>query len=175
MTTRHIHRAEPSECAPYYHKYCAMVSDDVLGQLESQRASTRALLDGLDDATALHRYAPGKWSVKEVLGHLIDCERVFTYRAMRFARGDGTELPGFDENAWVPEGRFDDRPVAELAAEFGAVREASIAMFRGLPATTHLRKGVANGHPVTVRALAMILAGHEAHHVAILRERYGVG
>lgn len=175
MTTLHIRKAEPGEYAPYYQKYVDLVGADVLGQLESQHASTHALLERLDEQKALHRYAPGKWSVKEVIGHIADGERVFAYRALRFARADETPLPGFDENTWVPEGLFDARPVAELAAELATVRAASLALFHGLPANTHLRRGRANDNPVTVRALATIIAGHEAHHVAILRERYGVG
>lgn len=175
MTTLHISKAEPGEYAPYYQKYVDRVSGDVLAQLESQHASTHALLERLDEHRAMHRYAPGKWSVKEVIGHLADAERVFAYRALRFARADATELPGFDENEWVPEGLFDARPIADMAAEFAAVRAATLALFRGLPASTHVRRGVANGQPVTVRGLATIIAGHEAHHVAILREKYGLG
>ena len=110
-----------------------------------------------------------------MVGHLADAERVGAYGALRFARADKTELPGFDENAWVPEGLFDARPIADLAHEFAAVRASSLALFRGLPASVLLRRGVANGQPCTVRGLAAILAGHEAHHVAILRERYGIG
>lgn len=174
MTTSRILAPEPGEYAPYYQKYVDKVSDDILGRLESQHASTHALLERLTEQQAMFRYAPGKWSVKEVVGHLIDAERVFAYRALRFARADATELPGFDENAWVPEGRFDTRSIADLAAEFAAVRAATLALFHGLPESTHTRRGVANGNPMSVRALAMIMAGHEAHHVALLRERYGV-
>ncbi len=174
MTTIRILPPEPGEYAPYYQKYVDQVSDDIVGRLESQHASTHALLEHLTEQQAMHRYAPGKWSVKEVIGHLIDAERVFAYRALRFARADATELPGFDENAWVPEGRFDARSIGDLAAEFAAVRAATLALYHGLPESTHTRRGVANGNPMSVRALAMIIAGHEAHHVALLRERYGV-
>lgn len=174
MTTLHVRKAEPGEYAPYYQTYVGHVADDVLTQLEAQHHSTHALLERLDEQKALHRYAAGKWSVKEVVGHMADAERVFAYRALRFARADQTELPGFDENAWVPEGLFDARPIADLAHEFASVRAATLALFRGLPVSSLMRAGRANGQPCTVRGLASIIAGHEAHHVRILRERYGL-
>ena len=106
---------------------------------------------------------------------MADAERVFAYRALRFARGERTALPGFDERAWVPAGRFDARTIASLVDELGAVRAATIALFRGLPSEASFCAGEANGAAVSVRALAYIIAGHEAHHVAVLRERYGIG
>jgi uncharacterized damage-inducible protein DinB len=175
MTTVTVPRPEPSEYAPYYERYISKVPPgDLVKQLEDQRRETQQLLGGLPDAKALHRYAPGKWSVKEVVGHVTDTERVFCYRALRFARGDEQPLLGFDEKAWVPAGRFDARPLDDLAAELDAVRRATIALFRGLDAEALARRGTANNNPVTVRALAWIIAGHERHHLAILRERYGV-
>ncbi len=171
-----IARPAAGEYAPYYGKYIEKVPhDDALASLATQAEDTLRLVRGLDDARALHRYAPGKWSVKEVLGHVSDAERVFAYRALRIARADETPLAGFDENAYVPAGRFDARPVESLAAEFAAVRAATLALFRALDADALLRRGTASGQPVSVRALAWIIAGHERHHHALLVERYGLG
>jgi len=173
MTATAIPRPAATEHSPYYATYITKVPDgDVLKMLEEQRRETQALLAGVSDATALHRYAPGKWSVKEVIGHLSDTERVFCYRALTFARGDETALPGFDEKGWTPAGRFDGRSLMDLAGEFDAVRRATIALFSGMDAEALARRGTANKNPITVRALAWIIAGHERHHVAILRERY---
>ncbi|NOT34337.1 MAG: DinB family protein [Candidatus Eisenbacteria bacterium] len=174
-STLPIPRPAANEYAPYYGRYIDRVTgDDALASLESQIVETLALLAGLDDARSLHRYAPGKWSVKEVVGHLTDAERVFAYRALRFARADRTPLPGFDENVYVPEGRFDARPMRDIASDFRLVREASLALFRSLDAEALVRVGEANQSPMSVRALAWVLAGHELHHVTILRERYGL-
>lgn len=175
MTTATIPRPEPSEYAPNYEAYISRVpKGDLLKVLEEQRLATQQLLAALPEARALHRYAPGKWSVKEVVGHVTDSERVFAYRALRFARADDKPLQGFDENAWVPPARFDARSLKDLAAELDAVRGATIALFRGLDAEALTRRGTANDNSVSVRALAWIIAGHERHHVGILHERYGV-
>jgi len=171
--TAMIPRPDATEYAPSYDAYISKVPDgDLLETLEAQRRQTRQLLAGLTEAKALHRYAPGKWSVKEVVGHLADSERVFCYRALRFARGDQTPLAGFDEKAYTPAGGFDTRTVADLAAELDAVRRATIALLGSLDAEALARRGTANGREVSVRALAYIIAGHERHHLAILRERY---
>jgi len=162
------------EYAPYYGKYVALVGPDVLAALEAQARSTAALLAATPEAKGGHRYAEGKWSVKEVIGHLADGERVFAYRALRFARTDATELPGFDENVYVPAGKFDRRTLADVAAEFAAVRAATLAFARSLDDEALARRGSANNTPVSVRALVAIIAGHELHHVKILRERYGL-
>ena len=122
----------------------------------------------------MHRYAPGKWSVKEVVGHMIDGERVFSYRALRVARADTTPLPGFDENAWVPAAHFDRRPMPDLVADYQTVRAATVALFSSFEEEALVRMGTANDQPISVRALAHMIAGHELHHVAILRERYGL-
>ncbi len=173
MTTATIPRPDASEYAPFYGTYVGTVPEgDLLQLLEEQRRATQALLAGIPEPRALHRYAPGKWSIKEVVGHLLDSERVFCYRALRFARGDQTALSGFDENVYVPAGKFDARPLGELAAELDAVRRATIALFGSFDAAALARRGTANGKEVSVRALAYIVAGHERHHVAILRERY---
>jgi len=175
VTAAAIPRPVAAEYAPYYGRYIDKVPDgDLLRTLEDQGRETQAVLAGLSEAKALHRYAPGKWSVKEVIGHVTDTERVFSYRALRFARGDATALPGFDENAWVPAGSFDARSLADLAAELDAVRRATLALFRGLDAAALARRGTASDNAVSVRAIALIIAGHERHHVALLHERYKV-
>lgn len=161
------------EHAPYYARYTALVpGGDIVAALHRQRDDVSGLLSGLTAERAEYRYAPGKWSVKEVLGHIMDAERVFAYRALRFARGDETALPGFDEAAWMPFGEFDARTLADVLAEYRATRDATLALLRGLPPAAMLRGGEASGHHVTVRGLAWIMAGHELHHLTILRERY---
>ena len=174
MTTTAIPRPEPSEYVPYFETYISKLppKGSLLEVLEDQRRETQELLAGLSEAKALYRYAPEKWSIKEVVGHLMDTERVFCYRALRFARADELPLQGFDEKAWVPTGQFDARSLKDLAAELDVVRRATIALFRGLDGEALARRGIANNNPITVRALAWIIAGHERHHVAILRERY---
>jgi len=175
-TAHPIARPDADEHAPYFSKYVARVPGDDAGTaLATQLEATLALLAPLDDARARFRYAPGKWSVTEVVGHLRDAEFVFSYRALRFARGDATPLPGFDENAWVPEGRFDGRPLADLIEDWRAVRGATVRLFRSFEPEVLLRRGVANGSPMSVRAAAWNIAGHELHHRALLRERYGLG
>jgi uncharacterized damage-inducible protein DinB len=166
-------RPEPGEHAPSYDGYVRRVTaDDVVGALEAQEETTAALFAGLSPQRARHRYAPGKWSVQEVLGHLMDTERVMAYRALRIARGDGTPLAGFEENAYVAAADFDARPLEALLEEYRAVRRATVLFFRGLSGEAWTRRGVANGVEVTVRALAYIIAGHELHHGELLRTRY---
>jgi hypothetical protein len=168
-------RPTAAEHAPYYTKYLALVPEgDLLTILRGQGAATQALLAGLDDIRALSRYAPGKWSVKEIVGHVTDSERVFAYRALRIGRGDATPLPSFEHDDYVKVGGFDQRPIAELAAELAAVRAATLPLLASFDASAWLRIGTASGHPVSVRALAAITAGHERHHVGILREKYGL-
>lgn len=164
------------EYAPHYAGYVGRVpAGDVLARLRRQITETAALLRPLDAAKAAYRYAPGKWSVIEVAGHLCDAERIFAYRALRIARGDETPLAGFDENIYVPAGEFERRSIADVAAEFEAARAATVTLLGGLPEAAWTRWGVANGQRVTVRALAHIIAGHELHHVEVLRTRYGLG
>ncbi len=166
-------RPDPTEYAPYFERYLARVPEgDVVDLLAQQIEETVRLLSGLSEERARYRYAPGKWSVKEVVGHMADTERVLSYRALRFARGDETPLPGFDENALVANAGFDARPLADLLGEFEAVRRATVALFRGFPPEAARRRGVANEKTVSVRALAYIIAGHERHHRDILAERY---
>ena len=175
LTAPRIGRPGPGEHVDYYGKYIALVAgDDAFAALANQLDGSLAPLRRLDDERALHRYVPGKWSVKEVVGHLMDGERVFAYRALRFARGDETPLPGYDENLWVPSARFDRLPLGALLEGWSATRAATIELFRSLDGEALERRGVANGHPMSVRALAWIIAGHELHHRMILCDRYGV-
>ena len=163
----------PDEFAAYYAGYVARVpSGDVLATLARQIADTRRLVEEFGEARADHRYAPGKWTVREVVGHLADTERVFAYRAMRVARGDTTPLPAFDENAFVAHANFGRRPLADVLAELEIVRQATLALVRGLDDDALLRRGTASNNPITPRAVAYITAGHELHHTAILRDHY---
>jgi hypothetical protein len=177
MTTRQpsplIPRPGPDEYLAYYGKYITLVPDgDLLAVLREQNAETVKLLAGLSPGQGDFAYAPGKWTVKEVVGHLSDAERVFAYRALRFARADATDLPGFDENTYVPNGKFGVRTVADVLAEFQAVRAATLHLAQHLDGEALLRSGNASGSPMSVRALLHVIAGHERHHVALLRERY---
>jgi len=170
-----IARPEAEESLAYYHRYIARVSDEPLGQqLTGQLREVEQLFENVTDRTALGRYAEGKWSIKEILGHLCDTERIFTYRLLRIARADATPLAGYDENAYVPAGRFDGRPLPMLLAELRAVRLSTAALLEGLPEEAWARWGEANGSPITVRALAFIIVGHVAHHLGVLRDRYGL-
>ena len=169
-----IPKPSADEAAPYYFTYISLTGPDALATLEAQAAGTQRLIAATSEERGAHRYAEGKWSVKEVLGHLSDAERIFAYRALRFARADETALPGFEENHYVPMAGSDARTLADLAAELAAVRAASLALFRSFDEAALLRIGTASGYPMSVRAAAHVVAGHEAHHVAILRERYGL-
>jgi uncharacterized damage-inducible protein DinB len=166
-------RPAPDEYAPYYHDYVSLVPDgDVTAMLAEQLDETLELLRPLDDAQACSRYAPGKWSVKEVVTHLIDAERVFMYRALSFGRGATDSLPSFDENAWAPASAPDGIPLDELLDEFAAVRSATVSLLAHFPREAWARRGIASGKSVSVRALAWITAGHERHHRRVLQERY---
>jgi hypothetical protein len=165
-------RPDSTEYVPYFEKYINLVPDgEILAHLEQQIDGTASLLRDVSEPVAETRHAPYTWSVKEVVGHLIDCERIFGFRALCFARQDRNELPGFDENDYMQHVRFDARHLSSLVQEFELVRRSHIHFFRGLDGEAWHQCGIANGHPVTVRALAYIIAGHERHHVAILRQR----
>lgn len=159
----------PDHYAGYINRIAVGDPPAVFGR---QLAEIMALLSPLGEAQALTRYAPGKWSLKELVGHLSDSERILAARALRFARGDGTELPAFDEDAYVAAAGSDLRPLADLLGEFRRVREASIALFDSFDATQLDRRGVANGGLFSVRAKGWIIAGHADHHLAVIRERY---
>ncbi len=164
---------EATEYQPYYGRYISLVPGRDLSQtLDAQLAKSLGTLHHISEEKSLHRYAPGKWSIKEVLGHLIDAERIFTYRALRFARNDQTPLAGFDQDPYVAAAHFDARPWNELIAEFEHVRRSSILFFGALTPEELLRSGTASQNAITVRALGYIVAGHELHHMGILRDRY---
>jgi DinB superfamily len=166
-------RPQEGEFAPFYANYISQVpGDDALAVLESQRLQMAQLFAARSERDGSFRYAPGKWTVKEVLGHINDAERIFTYRALRIGRGDRIPLPGFEQEDYVRNGAFADRPLADLADEFAAIRAASILLFRSLPDEAWERKGIASEKEVSVRALAFITAGHQIHHRRILEERY---
>lgn len=166
-------RPEDNEYAHYYAGYIALVpGDDVVAALEAQRLHMMQMLSARSEREGNFRYGADKWSVKEVLGHMADAERVFTYRAMRIARGDQTPLQGFEQDDYVKNGGFGERKLADLADEFAAIRGGSIALFRSLNDTAWIRRGMASGKEVSVRALAFMTAGHELHHQRILEERY---
>lgn len=175
--TGRLGRPEPdTEYAPFYETYVSKVpEEDPLAVLEAQADQVRRLAAAVPEDRERFRYAPGKWSVREVFGHLADAERLFGYRALCIGRGDTTTpLPGFDEVRYMAEAGFDRVPLAELAAELAALRETNLTLLRRMDAAAWARIGNANGTPVSVRALAFIMAGHVRHHLGILRERYGV-
>lgn len=164
---------EVTEYQPYYARYVSLVRGPDLNQtLDTQLAQSLLFLQDIGEEKSLYRYAPGKWSIKEIVGHLADAERIFAYRALRFARNDHTPLPGFEQDPYVAAAHFDDRPWKHLIAEFEHVRRSSILFFHALTPEETLRSGTASENPITVRALGYIIAGHELHHMAVLRERY---
>jgi len=166
-------RPETNEYAPYYEKYVSLVPDgDLVETLARQNDDTLALLRTVAEERAGFRYEPGKWSIKQVVGHLIDAERIFAYRVLAIARGEQKPLPGMEQDEYMAHADFDARTLADLAEEFAHVRRANVLMLRGLDAAAWSRRGIASDNEVTVRALAYIIAGHEAHHVQILRTRY---
>ena len=175
MLATGLTRPADNEYAQHYAGYVGLVGeDDVLEQLQKQGRDAAALLARVDEERSHHRYAPGKWTIREVTGHLSDSERVFTYRALTFARGDATPLPPFDENAWAAVSNAESRSMNALVDEMKAVRAATLGLFRGFSATEWARWGTASGHKITVRALAYIVLGHEKHHLRVLGERYGL-
>ena len=168
-----IARPESDEYAPYYDRYISLVpGSDILGTLDVQRRQTMLLLCGREESDGDIRYAPGKWSVKEVLGHVCDTERVFAYRALRISRGDRTPMEGFEQDDYVRNGPFAERPLPELIEDYIAVRRATLTLLRNLDEAAWVRRGTANGKEVSVRALAYTIAGHELHHRRILEEKY---
>lgn len=169
-----INRPQPSEFASFYAGYIGKVPDSgPVGMLQDQIVALEKL-GALPDDTGNHRYAEGKWSVKELLGHVADAERVFSYRLTRIARGDQTPLAGFDENAWARTAPHGRRKLHDVVDELIAVRRSTLALINSLDQPTLDNTGVANNNPVSARAICWILAGHSQHHLNILGERYGV-
>ena len=164
---------DPSEHLAYYGRYIVLVDNgDIVKTLTGQQEKTVAELSAIDGERANLRYAPGKWSIKEVLGHLTDTERIFAYRALRIARGDQTPIEGFEQDDYVRSANFQDCKWADMIQEFTYVRRGSLALFEQLGAEAWLRQGTANQAAISVRALAYIMAGHEIHHRNILRDNY---
>jgi len=167
------HLPAPSEYLAYYGRYIDLLEDRPLVELlEEQGKSTLELFRSIPEVRGSHRYAPGKWSIKEMIGHVNDGERVFSHRALRFGRGDTTPLPSFEHDDYVRTANSDARSLRDLADEFEAIRRSTLALFRSFTEEDFARSGIAAENRVTVRALAGIIAGHERHHVTILRERY---
>ena len=166
-------RPAASEHDEYFGRYIGLVAEgDILEILEGERAKTQKLLSGLSEEQSTYRYAEGKWSIREVIGHLIDSERMFQYRALCFARRDPAHLPSFEENDYAKESNAHQRPLAELTEEYDLVRRSSISLFKGFDEEMTTRSGVASVFEFSVRSLAYILAGHEVHHRGVVVERY---
>ena len=166
-------RPQPTEYAAYYEKYVSLVpGTDILGVLEAQGMLMAQLLGARSEREGNFRYAPDKWTLKQVVGHITDTERIFAYRTLRISRNDKTPIEGFEQDDYVKNGGFNDRTLVDLAGEFSQVRGATLALFLGLGGEAWQRRGLANKNEVTVRALAFIIAGHELHHRRILEEKY---
>ena len=170
-----MERPTDTEYASFYARYVALVPEtDILAVLDSQVGEIRRLAGSLPAEREGYRYAEGKWSIRQVLGHLVDAERVFGYRAFCFSRGEQAALPSFDENEYVAGARSDATPLVELVDELALVRRSNLVVLRRLVPAEWARVGTASGKPVSVRALAWVMAGHPRHHLGVLKERYGV-
>lgn len=168
-----ITKPQSGEYAHFYETYVSLVNTtDITALLSELKQSTFNFFDSLPADKADYAYAEGKWTIKQLLGHMIDAERVFAFRLLCFSRGDKNNLPGFDENSYVETGGFENRSLTSLAEEFKAVRTGNILMLQGISHEQSLLIGIANKYPVSVRALAYIMAGHELHHLRIIKERY---
>lgn len=174
MNPAYFSPPETGEHAPGFGKYIALIPPgDTIAFLETQLAGLMGLLRGMTDAEAMTIHGPYTWTIKQVLGHMTDCERIFGCRALRIARNDATPLPSFDENAYMQHASFNRWPIADLAAEFGLLRRSHIAMFRHFDDAAWLRRGVVSNHPMTPRAMLYAVAGHAKHHLDILHKRLG--
>lgn len=160
----------------YYQKYTNIVPDgDILEILKSNKEKIISLLSGLTDKQAEYRYAEGKWSIKELLGHLTDTERIFAYRALRMARNDKTNIPQYDHDAYVAEAKFDNQKIADIIEHYNTVRQASISLFKSFDEDVWERIGSSGGKEFIVKCFPFIIAGHELHHLGIIKERYLTG
>jgi uncharacterized damage-inducible protein DinB len=166
-------RPQSGEFQSYYGHYIGLIQEtDIFDVLRKQTKEARQLLDALTEEQWMYRYAEGKWSIKELYVHIIDSERIFAYRALRFGRGDTAVLPGFDQDDYVASSLADQRTPSSILAEYDAVRAASLTLLESFGEREFLRIGTASDVPVSVRALAYIIAGHERHHLQIIREKY---
>jgi uncharacterized damage-inducible protein DinB len=169
-----IPKPKPGEYPPYAAMYIDLLPDDglVLTHLEENFKKVKELILSLPTEKTLYRYAPGKWTIKEILVHIVDDERIYSYRALRFARNDKTELPGFEQDDFVLSSNANERDLHNIFEEYESVRKATLALFNGLDNEVLTREGIANNNKTTVRALAYHIAGHELHHINIIKEKY---
>jgi hypothetical protein len=168
-------RPDQTEFAPYFQRYLDLVpEDDIIPALKEQMTRTAEILGQVDEERADYRYAPDKWTIKQVVGHMGDTERILAFRALSISRGEKNPLPGFDEDSYVRGADFDGWPYGDLVDALGIVRRANVMMFSHLTLQQWQRRGVANETPTSVRGLAYTILGHERHHLRVLRERYGV-
>jgi uncharacterized damage-inducible protein DinB len=173
-----ISKPQPGEYQPYQGTYISHVGDASVPEiLETLKDSTHAFFSSIPEEKALYAYAPGKWTIKETLGHMIDTERIFAYRLLSFARGEQQGLPGFEQDDYVPNSFANNRTLQDLANEFSVVRASSLYLVRNLTKEQEKTVGISNNNPLSVRALAYLIPGHELHHLKILKERYlpGIG
>jgi DinB superfamily len=171
-TPPHVGRPDVSEFAPFYAGYIARVIEEPLVALEKQAGDTAAILRRIPESSAGYRYADGKWTVRDMIGHMADTERIMSYRALRIARGDTTPLAGFDEKVYATAAGASARAWPELVQDLATIRSASVALFRSFDADAWRRAGVANGAAISVRALGHIIVGHERHHLHVLQTLY---
>jgi hypothetical protein len=168
-----INRPSPHEHAPYYSRYIDLVPPgNILTSLSNPDAGIIGLLSGVSESKAQFRYAPGKWSIKEVVGHVIDSERVFGFRAFAFSRNDKNPLPGMEQDDYARGANYEERPFRDILDEFADVRNGNLRFFKSLDENMLMRVGKASGFDFTVRSLVYIIAGHELHHMTVLREKY---
>lgn len=167
-----INRPEKSDYPEYYDRYIAKVAGNPLTELKNNYKNLRKMLLRLGRKDLNYRYAEGKWSIKEILVHMMDCERVFCYRALSFARHDKNVLPGFEENEWAQNTQADKRKLRSILKEYAAVRNNTLELFSNMNKEMLNQKGVANGKEISVRALLFIIPGHELHHMRVMQERY---
>lgn len=173
MPHKILSRPDATEYAPYYGKYTSLVPEgELLATMTEQFERTLATLRNISETQSLTRYEPGKWSIKEVVGHMVDTERIMSYRALRIARGDETPLPGFEQDDYVRVVNSDARPFAEIVDEFQKVRQATLALFRSFEEAALRRRGTASNFAVSALALTYIVAGHEKHHMNVLQTKY---
>ncbi|RKY99655.1 MAG: DNA damage-inducible protein DinB [Ignavibacteriae bacterium] len=166
-------KPKPGDYDPYFEQYIKLVEgDDIIKILYEQNKTCRKLINSISDHKGNYRYADGKWTIKEVLGHILDTERIFAYRALSLARGEKKSLPGFDHNDYVKEGNFNSRELLELSFEFKLLRETNLLLYKSFSEEMLCKRGLTNEAPVTVLALFYFIAGHEKHHLNVLEEKY---